>query len=71
MCMDKKKKLLLLAAVAGMLLAAGCKRECVCYGYDELEHRFSEEEVEAANGGNCQNMIIRANTRLYSVCNWD
>lgn len=53
-----------------LLLTVGCKRECVCYGYDELEHLFSEEEVDA-NGGSCQNMIIRANTRLYSVCSWE
>ncbi len=65
---NKKMGLMLLGGL--LLVAVGCKRECVCYGYDELEHRFSEEEVEA-EGGSCQNMIIRANTRLYSVCNWE
>ncbi len=65
-----KKIFLTLSLIVLVTILAGCQRTCVCYGYDELEHRFSEEQVKN-EGGSCQNMIIRANTRFYSVCNWE
>lgn len=68
--MKNKAPLLLIPCLLVALFLASCQRTCICYGYDGLEHRYSEEQVDA-NGGNCQNMIIQANTRFYSVCNWE
>lgn len=64
-----KKRLLII----GLLLCslAACKRTCVCVGYDAREHRYSEEEVDQKQGGNCANMVYQANTRYLSVCNWE
>lgn len=64
------KKKLLIIGVLGCCFAA-CERTCVCYGYDEQEHRYTEEDVEKLHGGNCTNMVYQANTRYLSVCNWE
>lgn len=64
------KKKILLAALAVCALS-GCHRTCVCYGYDQLEHRYSEEEVDQKQDGNCANMVYQANTRYLSVCHWE
>ena len=48
-----------------------CHRTCVCYGYDQLEHRYTEDEVNQKQNGNCANMVYQANTRYLSVCHWE
>ena len=66
-----KNKKLLPILVCLLLATVSCKRTCVCIGYDEQEHRYSEEEVEQLRGGNCANMVYQADTRYLSVCNWE
>lgn len=64
-------RLLLLALPAGACLLLGsCNKQCHCYGYDNTHTFYSEEEVDQ-NAGNCAEMIYFANTRRYSICEWD
>ncbi|MBO7100935.1 MAG: hypothetical protein J6V98_02815 [Bacteroidales bacterium] len=65
----KKKALILLLAITALSLAA-CHKTCVCLGYDQLEHEFSEEQVDAIDG-NCSNMRNHPVPNHYSVCNWE
>ena len=51
------------------LSATGCQKNCVCTGFNGVEHVYSEDEVDA-QGGSCSNMIIQAETRYYSFCEW-
>ena len=65
-----KKKLLIITLLSLAALSfAACHKTCLCYGYDELEHEFSEEDVDA-HGGNCANMRNYPVDNHYSVCNW-
>lgn len=53
-----------------MILLAGCRKTCVCYGYDGGEYRYSADEVDDRDV-TCANMIIQAGQQYYSVCNWE
>lgn len=68
--MRLKIKYIAVLLLLSTTMLVGCRRTCVCYGYDELEYRYSEEEVDA-HGGNCSNMIMQAGTRYLSYCNWE
>ncbi len=50
--------------------ATACHKTCVCTAFNGVEHTYTAEEVEE-RGGNCSNLIMQANTRLYSYCRWD
>lgn len=65
-----KKFLRILLAVAAMLAMQACTKQCVCVGYDGSETVYTEEEVDAQTG-NCSNMIIQAQVRFYSLCEWE
>lgn len=65
-----KKRYLFLIAIASTILLASCQKTCICQGYDQLEHPFSEEYVDA-HGGSCANMRHYPVEYTYSVCNWE
>ena len=53
-----------------LILSSACHKTCVCLGYDQLEHEFSEEQVDAIDG-NCSNMRNYPVPNHYSVCTWE
>lgn len=64
-------RLLLLAlALCAAFLLGSCNKQCHCYGYDNTHTFYSEEEVDQ-RGTTCAEMIYFANTRRYSICEWD
>lgn len=64
-------RLLLLALPLGACLLLGsCHKQCHCYGYDNTHTFYSEEEVDQ-RGKSCAEMIYFANTRRFSLCEWD
>lgn len=65
------KKLAVVCCFAVALMATGCHKTCRCMGYDGGEYDYTAEQVEELAGGNCSTMIIQADTRYYSVCNWE
>lgn len=68
-----KTKVGLLTAIGmlGLLLLTGCNKRCHCYGYDGSHTFYSPKEVKASGHSNCVDMIYQANTRYYSLCEWD
>jgi hypothetical protein len=69
---------LIFAAAAILLLATSCHKTCTCIEMNGLEHVYTREEVEEANGGSCDDMVYMFNQeasgawlRFYSVCSWD
>lgn len=69
---------LIIAAAAILLLATSCHKTCTCIEMNGLEHVYTREEVEEANGGSCDDMVYMFNQeasgawlRFYSVCSWD
>lgn len=64
------KKATLILLLLSSLAVTSCKKTCVCLGYDQLEHPFSEEQVDAIDG-NCSNMRNYPVPNHYSVCNWE
>lgn len=65
-----KKKFLIIGLCAGALALGSCHKTCTCKRYDGVIHTYTADEV-SAHGGSCSSMVIQANTRYYSVCNWD
>lgn len=65
-----KKKILLCCCVAA-LFATGCHKTCRCLGYDGGEYDYTADQVDEIADGNCSTMIYQADTRYYSVCNWE
>ncbi|MBQ7280088.1 MAG: hypothetical protein IJR13_05110 [Bacteroidales bacterium] len=65
------KRLITLAIILSSIITlASCKKNCRCYGYDGNARDYSRQEVND-RGGSCPNMIYQANTRFYSICEWD
>ncbi len=52
------------------LTLCACHKTCVCSGYDQIEHMYTVEEVDA-HGGSCVNMRNYPVTNHYSVCSWE
>ena len=65
-----KKKIFVLIGFTTVILLAGCRKTCVCYGYDGGEYRYSADEVDNRDV-TCANMIFQAGQQYYSVCNWE
>ena len=63
-------RLLSLSLPIVIILLTSCHKTCVCSGYDQLEHYFTPEEVDA-HGGNCSNMRDYPVANHYSVCSWE
>ena len=68
--MKRRSPYLLLVGLLLSLCLTACHKTCVCYGYDEMVYSYSKEEVDARDG-DCSNMVLQADTRFYSVCNWE
>lgn len=73
-----KRSSFLIAASFLLLLATSCHKTCTCVEMNGSERTFTREEVEAANGGSCDDMVYMFNQeasgawlRFYSVCSWD
>ncbi len=66
-----RKILLTLFALTALASLGACHKTCTCVRYDGASHTFSADEVDAIAGGNCDDMIIQAGIRYYTVCNWD
>lgn len=55
-----------------------CHKTCTCIEMNGREHEYTREEVDAATGGSCDDMVYMFNQeasgawlRFYSVCSWD
>ena len=53
-----------------VILCSSCNKECHCYGYDGSHHFYSTEELGKIDK-TCSEMVIQANMRYYSYCEWD
>ncbi len=50
--------------------ATSCQKNCVCTGYNGVEHVYTEEEVDA-RGVSCTNMVyLLGDWPYYSYCEW-
>lgn len=67
--MTCKTKRLLPVALLICIATAGCHKTCVCTSYSGAEHEYTAAEVEEHNGG-CSNMVMQADSRYYSHCEW-
>lgn len=67
--MKQKIKGSLLLALVASLSMVGCHKKCVCTSYSGAEREYSVDEVDA-QGGSCANMIMQADIRYYSYCEW-
>ncbi|MBP9990980.1 MAG: hypothetical protein KBT45_06100 [Bacteroidales bacterium] len=67
-----KSKRIFIAVLSALILlgATSCRKQCHCYGYDGSHTYFTKEEVKESKG-NCSEMIIWNDIRLYSICEWD
>ena len=68
---------LLVFSFSLLLSLASCHKTCTCGEMNGREHDYTREEVEEANGGNCEDMIYMFNQeasgallRFYSYCSW-
>ena len=61
---------LIAAFVLSPLLLTSCHKTCTCIDYNQIEHTFTADEVEA-RGVTCPNMIYQAGVQYFSVCSWD
>ena len=60
----------LLTAAYCLLILTSCHKTCTCIDYNQIEHTFTADEVDA-RGVTCPNMIYQAGVQYFSVCSWD
>ena len=68
-----RKTAIMMLALWGCLLTAGCHKTCHCYGYDGSHTYYTTEEVEA-EGTTCANMaytFYSDGRNFYTLCEWD
>ncbi len=66
------KRILTLCALTLLALGLGsCHKTCTCTTYNNVQHTYTAEEVEAA-GVSCYDMrFLDDNYQYYAVCSWD
>ena len=57
-------------AVVALLTLCGCQKRCACSSFNGMVYYYTPEEVENM-GVSCSGMAIQANTRYYSMCEWE
>lgn len=65
-----KRKMFFIFGVLAVVMLAGCRKTCVCKGYDGGEYRYSSSEVDDRDV-TCANMIYQAGQQFYAVCEWE
>lgn len=64
------KKILLILMFVASVACCSCNKECHCYGFDGTNHFYSQDELTQKDK-TCSEMVVQANMRYYSYCEWD